>query len=225
MGAFAHTVFHFTSGLHAGETAAVRGANGETLLTYRAFASITGVIAAFLSGIVAVAGIAATVLLLYEQSFFRALMALAMTFAFSIVIALLTPRIQVTLFEESNPALTIAQRSMFPAATYVVSAPNGAQLAELRKSFLSRLGRNRWRVLQNARLVAEAREAGFFGAMLRKVFGKFSRSFETDVDVTSGGLAVARIHRRTTDVLQVTSDAIDRRVLVALATLVFGREP
>ncbi len=225
MGAFAHTVFHFTTGLHAGETATVRGANGETLLTYRAFASIVGVIAAFVSGIVAAAGLASTLLLLYEHSFLRALMALAMTFAFSVVIALLAPRTQVTLFEESNPALTIAQRTIFPSAAYVVSAPNGAQLAELRKSFVSRLGRNRWRVFQSGRLMAEAREASLFGAMLRKLFGKFSRNFETDVDVTSGGLPVARIHRRTSDALQVTSDAIDRRVLVALATLVLGREP
>jgi hypothetical protein len=225
MGAFANTVFHFTTGLHAGETATVRGATGETLLTYRAFASIVGVIAAFVSGIVAAAGVAATLLLLYEHSFRRALIALAMTFAFSVVIALLAPRTQVTLFEESNPALTIAQRTIFPTAVYVVSAPNGAPLAELRKSFVSRLGRNRWRVFQNGRLIAEARESSLVGAMLRKLLGKFSRAFETDVDVTSGGLPVAHIHRRTRDVLQVTSDAIDRRVLVALATLVLGREP
>ena len=225
MGAFANTVYHFTSGLHAGETAHVRNANGDVLLTYRAFASIIGVIAAFMAGIVAVAGFAATVLLVYEDSYVRALIALALTFAFSVVIALLAPRTSVTLYEESNPAITIAQRAFFPSAVYVVSTPNGAELAELRKSFVSRLGRNRWRIHQGGRLVAEARESSFFGAMLRKLFGKFSRSFETDVDVTSGGLHVARILRRSGDALEVTSDAIDRRVLVALATLVLGREP
>jgi hypothetical protein len=225
MGAFASTVYHFTTGLHAGETAEIRTASGDVLLSYRAFASIVGVIAAFMSGVVAVAGVAGSLLLVYELSFIRALIALTLTLAFSIVIAMLAPRTSVTLFEESAPALTIGQRALFPSALYVIATPNGAQLAELRKSFLSRLGRNRWRVHQGGRLVAEAREASFLGSMLRKLFGKFSRSFETDMIVTSGGLPVARILRREAEALEVTSDAIDRRVLVALATLVLGREP
>jgi hypothetical protein len=225
MGAFAHTDFRFTTRLHAGEPAQVRSANGDVLLTYRAFASIVGVIAAFVAGIVALAGIAGTLLLVSEDSYVRALIALVLTLAFSLVIALLAPRTNVTLHEESNPALTISQRALFPSAVYTVSAPNGAQLAELRKSFLSRLGRNRWRVLQGGRLVAEAREDSFFGAILRKLFGKFSRAFETDVEISSGGLPVGRIIRRSNDSLVITSDAIDRRVLVALATLVLGREP
>jgi len=225
MAAFAHTDYRFTTGLHSGEAAQVRSANGDVLLTYRAFASIVGVIAAFVAGIVAVAGMAAMLLLVYEGSYLRALVALALTLIFSVVIALLAPRTNVTLYEETNPALTVSQRALFPSAVYVVSAPNGAQLAEIRKSFLSRLGRNRWRVLQGGRLVAEARESSFFGAMFRKLFGKFSRAFETDVDITSGGLAAGRILRRDGDALVITSDTIDRRVLVALATLVLGREP
>lgn len=225
MGAFANAEFHFTTGLHSGEQAQVRGANGDVLLTYRAFASIVGVIAAFLAAIVAVAGIAATLLLLSDAAYLRAAIALVLTLAFSFVIALLTPRISVTLHEEQQPALTITQRAIFPSAVYAVSTPNGAPLAELRKSFLSRLGRNRWRIFQEGRFVGEAREIGFFGAMLRKLFGKFSRTFETDVEITSGGLETGRILRRTGDALVVTSDALDRRVLVALATLILGREP
>lgn len=225
MGAFAHTAFHFTTGLRAGEVAQVRGAGGEVLLTYRSFASIVGVIAALVAGIVAIAGIAAMLLLIAEEAPIRALIALALTLAFSFVIAMLAPRTNVTLYEESQPALTIAQRALFPTARYAVSAPNGAELAELRKSFLSRLGRNRWRIFQGGRLLGEAREHSLGGALLRKLFGKFSRRFETDVDITSGGLAAGRILRRRGDVLEVTSDALDRRVLVALATLVLGREP
>jgi hypothetical protein len=225
MGAFAHTRFQFTTGLHAGEVAPVRGANGEVLLTYRSFATVVGVVAAFVTGLVAVAGVAATLLLVAEGSPIRAIVALVLTCAFSFVIAFLTPRIQVALYEESQPALTITQRAMFPSAVYVVTAPNGAELAELRKSFLSRLGRNRWRIFQGGRYIGEAREASFFGALVRKLLGKFSRSFETDVQVTTGGLDAARILRRRGDVLEVTSDALDRRVLVALATLVLGREP
>jgi hypothetical protein len=230
MGAFAHTDFGFTTGLHSGEVANVRGAGGEVLLTYRAFATIVGVIAAFVAAIVAVAGIAATLLLIAEGAPLRALIALALTLAFSAVIATLAPRTNVTLYEESQPALIIAQRAIFPSALYTVTTPNGAELAELRKSFLSRLGRNRWRIFQGRRYLGEARESSFGGALLRKLLGKFSRAFETDVEITIGGIEAGRILRRRdasgrADVLVVTSDAVDRRVLVALATLVLGREP
>ena len=225
LGAFANAEFHFTTGLHSGELAQVRGPNGDVLLTYRAFASIVGVVAAFLAAIVAVAGIAATLLLISDAAYVRAAIALVLTLVFSFIIALLTPRTHVTLYEEQQPALTIAQRAIFPSAVYLVTTPNGAQLAELRKSFLSRLGRNRWRIFQDGRFLGEAREISFLGAMLRKLYGKFSRRFETDVEITSGGIEAGRILRRTGDALVVTSDALDRRVLVALATLVLGREP
>ena len=148
IGAFAHAEYLFTTGLHSGQLAQIRGANGDVLLTYRAFASIVGVIAAFLAAIVAIAGIAGTLLLISDDAHLRAAIALVLTLAFSFVIALLTPRISVSLHDGEVPALTIVQRAIFPSAVYVVATPNGAQLAELRKSFLSRLGRNRWRIHQ-----------------------------------------------------------------------------
>jgi hypothetical protein len=225
MGAFGNAEYLFTTGLHSGQLAQIRNANGDVLLTYRAFASIAGVIAAFLAAIVAVAGIAGTLLLLSDDAYLRAAIALVLTLTFSFVIALLTPRISVSLHESEVPALTIVQRAIFPSAVYVVATPNGAELAELRKSFLSRLGRNRWRIFHDGRFLGEAREISFFGAMLRKLFGKFSRRFETDVEITSGGIEAGRIQRRERDALVVMSDNLDRRVLVALATLVLGREP
>jgi len=228
--AFAHTLFRFTTGLRAGELASVRGAGDEVLLTYRSFASVVGVIAAFLAGIVAVAGAAGVVLLVYQGAPLRALLVLTLTIAFSIVIAMLVPRANVTLYEENHPALTISQRAVFPSATYIVATPNGAHLAELRKSFLSRLGRNRWTITQDGRTLGEAHEESFGGALLRKLFGKFSRKFETNVLITYGGVDAGRIIRRSdesrrTDVLELAGDALDRRVAVALATLVLGREP
>jgi len=217
--------YHFTTGLRAGETVAIRGANDEVLFTYRSFASVVGVIAAFLAGIVAVAGAAGVMLLVYQGAPLRAVIAAVLTVAFALLIAMLVPRVHVTLFEENRPALVIAQSAVFPSATYVVTTPNGAQLAELRKSVLSRLGRNRWTITQDGRYLCEAREESFSAALLRKFFGKFSRKFETNLHITHGGVEVGRIIRRPTDVLELTSDALDRRVAVALATLVFGREP
>lgn len=206
----------------------MRGSGDESLLTYRSFASVVGVIAAFLAGIVAVAGTAGVLLLVYQKAPLRALLVLLLTMAFSIVIAMLVPRANVTLFEDNNPALTISQRSVFPSATYVVATPNGAHLAELRKSFLSRLGRNRWTITQEGRYLGEAHEETFGGALVRKLLGKFSRKFETNVRVTYGGVDAGWIIRRPDahmDALQLTGDALDRRVAVALATLVLGREP
>ena len=159
-------VYRFTTGLRAGETATIRGANEQVLLTYRSFASIVGVIAVFLAGIVAVAGAAGVLLLLYQGAPLRAVITLVLTLAFAILIAMLVPRTNVTLYEENRPALTIAQRRVFPAATYAVTTPNGTQLAELRKSVLSRLGRNRWTIFQDARYLGEAHEESFSGAIL-----------------------------------------------------------
>jgi hypothetical protein len=230
LGAFASTEYRFTTGLRAGETAQVLGASDQVLLTYRSFAGIVGVVAAFLAGIVAVAGAAGVLLLFYQGAPLRAVVAIVLTLAFAIAITMLVPRVSVTLHEENRPALTIAQRKVFPFATYAVTAPNGTPLAELRKSVLSRLGRNRWTIALDGRYLGEAREESFIGAILRKLFGKFSRRFETNVSITYGGMEVGRILRRPdpsgrTDVLHVLNDALDRRVAVALATMILGREP
>jgi hypothetical protein len=230
LGPFSHTEFRFTTGLRASEVAPIRGAGDEVLLTYRSFASIVGVIAALVAGIVAVAGLASVLFLYKQEAPVRALIALALTLAFSFLIAMLSPRVGVTLYDGAQPALAISQRSLFPSAVYTVTAPNGAELGELRKSFLSRLGRNGWSILQNGRHVGEAREASLAGALVRKFLGKFSRTFETDIVVTHGGMEAGRILRRRNaagrmDVLEVVSDAMDRRLMVAVATLILGREP
>jgi hypothetical protein len=218
------------TGLRAGEAAYIRGANDEVLLSYRGFASVVGIVAALVSGIVAVAGLAAVAFLLAEGSYLRAAIALVLTVMFSFFIATLAPRTAVTLYVDSQPALTVTQRSVFPTAAYVVAAPNGAHLAELRKTFFSRIGRNRWIISHEGRYLGDAREESFGGAIVRKFFGKFSRSFETNLRVTHGGVEAGRIYRRPDatgrmDVLELTSDALDRRVAVALATLILGREP
>lgn len=223
--AFAHTRYRFTTGLRAGETAAIRADDDRVLLSYRSFATVVGVVAALISAIVIVAGLAAVVFLLTDGSPLRASVALVLTFTFAYLITLLVPRVQVTLYDDHHPALTISQRSVFPTATYVVAAPNGAALAELRKTFFSRIGRNRWTVAQQGRFVGDAVEESFARALVRKFLGKFSRRFETDFVVRHGGVEVGRIRRTSGDVLEIENDALDRRVAVALATLVLGREP
>jgi hypothetical protein len=229
-GPFASTTYRFTTGLRAGELASVRGAGDEVLLSYRSFASITGIVAALLSAIVACAGVAAVLFLIQEQQPLRALAALVLTLLFAFFIALLVPRVQVTLYDDGQPALTLSQRTVLPRATYSVSTPNGATLAEIRKSFFSRLGRNRWLVFQDGRLIGEAAEESLGRALIRKVLGKFSRSFEENIRIDHGGIPCARIIRRpeagrTVDILEITNDAFDRRIAVALATLILGREP
>jgi hypothetical protein len=224
-GTFAHDVFHFTTGLRAGEIATIRGEGDQVLLTYRSFASITGVIAAFVSSLMIVAGLSAVLLLWTEGSILRAMAALGLTIVFAIVIGLLVPRIQVTLFDNDQPALTLKQVSTFPSARYVVTTPNGTTLAEFRKSVFSRLGRHRWTIWQSGRYLAEAVEDSFFGAWIRKFLGKFSRTFETNIAIEHGGSIVGRIPRRTADRLELLNEALDRRIAVALATLILGREP
>ncbi|MDQ3281463.1 MAG: hypothetical protein M3Q69_08625 [Acidobacteriota bacterium] len=200
------------------------------LLSYRSFASVAGVVAALVSGIVAVAGIAAVLFLIAEGAPLRAIAALVLTIAFSIAIALLVPRTNVTLYDEHHPALTIAQRTLFPAATYVVTLPNGTTIAELRKRLFSRIGRNRWTIVHDGRYLGEAFEESCPRAIVRKLLGKFDRRFETNVRLEAGRVHAGTIVRRPDtqgrmDVLELHGDVLDRRVAVAVAVLVLGAEP
>jgi hypothetical protein len=208
----------------------IRSDDGKVLLSYRSFASVVGIVAALVSGIIMLAGLAAVLFLIAEHSPTRAVVALVLTLIFAFFIAMLVPRINVTLYDEHHPALTISQRTTHPGVSYVVAAPNGASLGELRKTAFSRLGRHRWRIVQEGRLLAEAVEESWTRAMVRKALGKFSRRFETNLRIEYGGLDAGRIIRRPegkgdVDILELTSDALDRRVAVALATLILGREP
>lgn len=228
--AFDQKTYRFTTGLRAGEVAPVRGDTGQVVLSYRAFAGVVGVVASLVTAIVALAGLAAVAFLLAEGAPLRAVTALVLTFAFAYCISLLVPRIDVTLFEEGAPALTISQRSVAPRASWVVMTPDGEELAVIRKSFASRFGRNRWRVDQHGRTIGSAIEDSFFGALVRKIFGKFNRRFETNMIVRNGDVDTARIIRRPEangqyDLLELTGNLLDTRVVVALATLVLGREP
>ena len=222
--------YRFTTGLRSGEIAHIRDDGDQVLLSYRSFASAVGIVAALVSGIVLVAGIAATAFLINEDSPVRAALTLLLTLVFTFGIALLVPRVHVTLYDDGTPALTISQRSVFPSSTYAVAAPNGTILAVLRKSPFSRLGRNRWSISQEGRFIGEAVEESFGRALFRKFLGKFNRRFETNLRIEHGGVDAGWILRRPdengrTDTLELFSDAIDRRVAVALATLVLGREP
>jgi hypothetical protein len=229
-GPFAHTRYRFTTGLRAGEVADIRGDQGQVLLSYRSFASVIGIVAALVSAIVSLAGLAAVLFLIAEGSPVRAIAAFGLTLVFAFVIAMLVPHVTVTLYDENHPALTISQRATHPGTSYIVATPNGATLAELRKTAFSRLGRHRWRVYQEGRLLAEAREESWARAIVRKVLGKFNRRYETNMIIEYGGIEAGRILRRPdaqgeVDVLELTNDALDRRIAVALATLVLGREP
>ncbi len=200
------------------------------LLTYRSFASVVPIVAALVCGLVLLAGIAGALFLIEKDSFVMAVVALVLTIAFASFIGLLVPRTNVTLYDDGNPALTISQKSVFPSATFLVATPNGATLATLHKSLLARLGRNRWTITQEGRFLGDAIEESFGGALMRKALGKFSRRFETNVHIQHGGIDVGTIVRRPdgerpVDVLELISDGMDRRVAVALATLILGREP
>ncbi|HKO55365.1 MAG TPA: hypothetical protein VJ276_05765, partial [Thermoanaerobaculia bacterium] len=215
-------------GMPAGETARVRDDDGAVVLTYRSFASVVGIVAALVAGVVIVAGIAGTLFLVAEGRPVAAIAAFALSIFFTGLVAMLVPSTSVTLYDGSHPALTLSQRSRFsfPSAIHAVATPEGRTLAYIRKSAFSRLGRNRWTVISPAdgREVGHAVEESFGGAIVRKVLGKFDRRFQTNLRVAWDGQPAGWIHRRAGDMLEV-SGAIDRRVAVALATLVLGSEP
>lgn len=215
------------TGLRAGELARIRDDEGNTVLSYRSFASVVGIVAALVSGIVLVAGLASVAFLFAENSPIRAIVALILTLVFAFVISMLVPRVSVTLYDADDPALTIVQTTVFPSSSFVVATANGAALATLRKSAFSRLGRNRWTIHQDGRYIGHAVEESLGRALTRKLLGKFNRRYEANVRVEAARLDVAMIRRRGADAdsLELQGDALDPRVAVALATLILGSEP
>ena len=221
--------------MRSGETAHIRDDKGNTLLTYRSFASVVGIVAALVAAIVIIAGAASALFLFAEQRSSAAIAALILSLAFSGIIATLVPRTKVTLFEGTEPKLTIAQRSRlsFPAAAYIVVTPDGTAIGTLTRSAMARLGRNRWVINAppDQRGSAFAVEQSLGRALVRKLLGKFSRSYEVDFRIVDHGMPAGEIRRRIDtsgdyDILQLeNASALDRRVAVALATLIFGAEP
>jgi hypothetical protein len=212
----------------------VRDDEGHTLLTYRSFASVVGIVAALVAGIVLAAGGAAAAFLAFERHPLSAIGALMLSLLFALVIAILVPPTNVTIFNGQTPVLTIVQRSRvnFPHTTFAVRDGEGGTVAVLRKNAFARLGRNRWH-LSDAKdyPIGEAFEESLGGALIRKFAGKFSRRYETDVVIRTHEKVSGRIIRRANgaaaavDILELEESAIDPRIAIAVATLVLGSEP
>ena len=223
------------TGMPAGETVNVRDGDGNVILHYRSFASVTSVVAAVMAAIVIVSGLAAAIFLYTEDRLVPAGIALLLAAAFSVMIAMLVPATNATLYDGAQPVLTVAQQSSIsiPVVTFVVATADGRPLARLRKNVFSRLGRNRWRILPvvDERAVGEASEESLSRALVRKMFGKFSARYQSNVVVRWLGARAATIVRRPDaagriDVLDIDPESvIDRRVAVAVATLILGSEP
>src|SRR5262249_48652184 len=154
-----------------------------------------------------------------------AVMALLLSGAFAVVIAMLVPPVEVTLYNDTSAALHVVQEGnvAFPIAWYIVSAPNEPAIARLRKTAWSRIGKNRWDILRpgDGRRIGSASEESLGRALLRKLFGKFSRRYEANVRVRYFEKSVGWIIRRPddrgdVDILDLGGGDIDRRVAVAL---------
>jgi hypothetical protein len=232
---FRPLLYRFTPGIRAGETVSITDEQGKPLLTYRSFASVVGIVAALVAGIVIIAGIAAMFFLIAEERQAAAATAAILAVSFAVLIATLVPRSRVTLYDGNKPALSISERSRFPfpATVYAVKGSDGTVIALLQRSAIARFGRNRWSIASppDQRGVAFAVEESFGRAMARKFLGKFRRSLECNMMIVNHGTHAGAIIRRPDarglyDVLEIAPSAsLDRRVLVALATLVFGSEP
>jgi hypothetical protein len=231
---FDTTRYVFSTGLRAGEPAAVRDYDGKPLLTYRSFASVVGIVAALMTAIVAVAGFAAVIFLVAEGRPLAAIVAVVLSIAFAGGIAMLVPPLEAVLFDAQQPALAIAQHSRFsfPSVTYALSTP-AATLARVRRSIFSRLGRNRWTLLAPTADAVHglAIEESFSRAVTRKLLAKFNRSFDANVDLWWEGKHAGTIVRRpdangALDYLELTPHTtMDRRLAVAMAALILGAEP
>lgn len=226
--------FLFSSGTPPGETALVRNHEGRTLFTYRGFASIVGVVGALVAATVLTAGAAAVFFLAAEDRPAAAAATALLSACFASLVAMLVPPISVSLCTPAGErALTIAQLSAigFPKARYIVSAADGEQVATLEKHFISRFGRNRWKIAPPHGEPAWAFDETWPRAILRKVGGKFDRRLEANVRIVHRGADAATIIRRPDEsgaydaLVLLPGSALDARAAIALATVILGAEP
>jgi hypothetical protein len=235
VGPFTNTRFQFTTGVPANEPVSVADDAGHILLQYRSFASVTSVVAAVMAAIVIVSGLAAAIFLYTEDRIVPAGIALLLAAAFSVMIAMLVPPVNATLYDGAQPAITLAQQSSIsiPVVTFLVTTSDGKPLARLRKNVFSRLGRNRWRILPptDEHPLGDAVEESLSRAIVRKMFGKFSPKYQSNVVIRYLDQTAATIVRRPDalgqhDVLDIDPEStLDRRVAIAIATLILGSEP
>ncbi|MEA2236176.1 MAG: hypothetical protein QOC81_900 [Thermoanaerobaculia bacterium] len=230
-GTFGRSLFQFMSGIRAGDTAYIRGEDGNALLSYRSFASVVGIIAALMSAVVLIAGAGGVLFLLMERRPLPAIAAMILSAGFAAMIVMLVPATNVTIFEGGTPAITITQQAgSSPSVTWVVTAPDGQPIARIHKPFMSRFGRNRW-TIANETSRGAAVEESLGRALIRKLFGKFSRAYQSNLRVTWDGHEAGWFIRRPdllrrADVLELhPATTLDRRAAVALAVLVLGSEP
>jgi hypothetical protein len=227
--------FQFMTGIPAGETAYIRAEGGNAVLSYRSFASVISIIASLMSAVVLAAGAGGVLFLLMEHRPLPALAAMMLSAAFAAMIVMLIPATNVTIFDAGAPAMTITQQSSisFPGVTWAVATPDGKPIARFHKSFLSRFGRNRWQLLgaDVSSTRGEAVEESLRRALLRKAFGKFASSCQSNVRIRWAGHEAGWIIRRPgpdghADLLDLNpASTLDRRTAVALAVLVLGSEP
>lgn len=223
------------SGIPAGETAYIRGDDGNAILSYRSFASVVSIIAALMSAIVLVAGVAGMLFLLFEGRLLPAVAALMLSVAFAAMIVMLIPATSVTIFDAGAPAITIVQQTgiNFPNVNFVVTTPDGKPIAHIARSLFSLFGRQRWHLRASDDFLArgEAIEESLGRALVRKVLGKFAPAYQSNLRIDWNGEEAGWIIRRPAadghaDVLDLNpATTLDRRTAVALATLVLGSEP
>jgi hypothetical protein len=191
------------------------------------------VIGTVLAGIVIATGLATVGFLVADGRPIPAFIAMILSAAFALLIAMLVPQTNVTLQHGSTAALSITQQSNvgFPVVTYAISTPDRKIIARVRRSVFSRLLRNRWTLLQPQEDVeiGSAVEESLSKAWLRKFAGKFSARYQSNIRIRYDDADAAWIIRRPNadrerDLLEITG-RIDHRVAVGLATLIFGSEP
>jgi hypothetical protein len=215
------------TGLPAGDNVTIGSDEGDALFTYRSFASAVPLVAMVVAVVVIVTGLAAIAFLMADNRPVPAIIALVLSAAFTVLVAMLVPATNVTLFNDKIPVLTIAQQSnvSFPVVTYVVATPDRKVIGRIRRTVWSRIGRHRWTLIPGGYAIEES----FSRALVRKVAGKFHPRYQSNMVVHYRGKDAAWITRRPdaqgeSDILEITGD-IDHRLAVALATLVLGGEP
>jgi len=207
----------------------VRDSDERALFVFRQPVTLVGFIAGLVSSTIALAGSAVTLFLWQQDASLRALIALALTIGFALLVLTLVPPQTIVLRksdEDPSPVITLQQENRAPAPIRrFLAGYEGKTIARFHKNVFSNLGKRRWWIVDaSGDEVGYAVEDSLTRAILRKPFGSFLSSLRTDFEIVVSGREIGLFVRRggagkERYVLELRDTSFDRRTAVALGLL------
>jgi hypothetical protein len=208
-----------------------RFADGSIACTWRNYAGVSGAVASVAKSLIVLSGIAVAVLLASEQAWVGAVAAIVLSLAFAFLVAILAPKIVVTMFGSDAAALlSIRQLTRVPGS-WLILTPTGERLAIVRRPRFHRARRERWFITDlGGRTVALFRDRSLARTLLRVLTIGIVAPARRELELVASGVSTGQLtsHGGGTDAtrrLDLVRHPVDARITIAAAALILTGEP